>query len=154
MQKTPCYDMEAARKALRAVREYLAGCDMFNLDETAVEETNRLVIAKVPLKRQMLVQQVADRIIQLARTQNLFRCHSKRRDRIMATGYSIPWQDEMFSFCLDSHQFGIIENVTFTCYTTISDMHALLCKEMAILDSPDMEVDYRQPANKFYANFM
>lgn len=163
-EKTIRIDSEVADdiiiQNLGRFQDTLASYDIFRTDHVNMTRYENRGIATIPFVDQCMMEETMNILSELFNVHILYsyRKDGGRYHKILA--YSMPYPDEMFIICLESMQYGVIEDFSVAFYTSLDIMLKQLLDSMDILNSKKVvsseriRVLQQQSLTDLYAKFV
>ena len=115
-------------------QDALESYDIFNLDHINMILYENRGIATIPLTRQCMIRDAMDILSQIFNVNILYSLKKDGGREYQTLAYSMPYPDEMFIICLESVQYGVIEEFSVAFYTSLDIMFKQLLDSMEILN--------------------
>lgn len=114
-----------AEENLKTLLDKIASASMDNIiDVSACEITYNpdSIMAEFPLKKQQMMDEFVDRLSHRLHLRVLFFSHDENRKEYRGVLYSMPYPEEMFVIHLESHQYGLVNEIKVVFYDSMDVM--------------------------------
>lgn len=136
----------------------VSSAELFEKEDVPITLYDERGLVTLKTKKQHLIIDMLQHICDYLNVCMLYAFKSKNEKCHKVILYSLPVKNEMFSICLESYQYGIIEELNITFFSSLEIMFNELRKGLEeidyLKDSGQVEINERQELTTLYSQFM
>lgn len=123
-----------------AFKNRLDAAELFRFDNLELKITDDGGLVTIPLKDQQLVDDFIEEIVKYIELKVLYAYEDEEGQHYKVVTYSRPFADEMFILFVESHEYGLIDDVQVIFYESIDRMFIELGRSLASMKRKKLEV--------------